>query len=103
MGNVVFQGSLGCGDHEMVEFRMLRAVRKPHSKLRALDFRIADSGVFRGLLGRIPWDRTLEGRGAQEQLLFSKDHLLQAQKGCIRQGGNQANRPEGLHGRIRPC
>lgn len=76
----MLQGSLGCSDHEIVELEMLRAVRRAQSKLRALDFRIADSGLFRNLLSRIPWDRTLEGRGAQECLGISKDHLLQAQK-----------------------
>lgn len=59
MGNVVLQGSLGCSDHEIVELEMLRAVRRAQSKLRALDFRIADSGLFRNLLveshGIEPW------------------------------------------------
>ena len=33
VGNVKLKGSLGCSDHEMVEFRILRAVRRVHSKL----------------------------------------------------------------------
>jgi len=39
MGNGKFKGSLGCSDREMVEFRILRAARRAHSKLTALDFR----------------------------------------------------------------
>ncbi|GAB0193305.1 hypothetical protein GRJ2_001795800 [Grus japonensis] len=66
VGNVKLKGSLGCSDHEMVEFKVLRAVRRVHSKLTALDFRRADFGLSRDLLGRMPWDKALEGIGAQE-------------------------------------
>ncbi|GAB0189267.1 hypothetical protein GRJ2_001392000 [Grus japonensis] len=83
MWNVKLKGSLGCSDHEMVEFRILRAVRRVHSRLTILDFRRADFGLFRDLLGRIPWDKALEGRGARDSWLIFKDHLLQAQERCI--------------------
>jgi len=33
LGNVKLKGSLGCSDHEMMEFKILRAVRRVHSKL----------------------------------------------------------------------
>jgi len=36
-------------------------------------------GLFRDLLGRVPWYKALEGRGAQESWLKFKNHLLQAQ------------------------
>ncbi|GAB0179184.1 hypothetical protein GRJ2_000383700 [Grus japonensis] len=80
VGDVKLKGSLGCSDHEMVEFRILRAARRAHSKLTTLDFRRADFGLFRDLLGRIPWDKALEGRGAQDSWLIFKGHLLQAQE-----------------------
>ncbi|GAB0210014.1 mitochondrial enolase superfamily member 1 [Grus japonensis] len=57
--------------------------RRALSKLTTLDFRRADSGLFRDLLGRIPWDKALEGRGAQDSWLIFKGHLLQAQERCI--------------------
>ncbi|GAB0186142.1 mitochondrial enolase superfamily member 1 [Grus japonensis] len=66
VGNVKLKGSLGCSDHEMVEFKILREARRAHSKLITLDFRRADFGLFRDLLGRLPWDKALEGRGSQE-------------------------------------
>ncbi|KAK4822670.1 hypothetical protein QYF61_019037 [Mycteria americana] len=53
VGNVKLKGSLGCSDHEMVEFKILRAPRRVHSKLSTLDFRRADFGLFRDLLGRV--------------------------------------------------
>ncbi|KAM9591177.1 uncharacterized protein ACIBXB_006074 isoform 2-T3 [Morphnus guianensis] len=94
--NVKLKGGLGCSDHEMVEFKILRAARRAHSKLATLDFRRADFGLFRDLLGRVPWDTALEGRGAQESWLIFKDHLLQAQERCIptkRKSGKNARRP----------
>ncbi|GAB0199193.1 hypothetical protein GRJ2_002384700 [Grus japonensis] len=73
VGNVKLKSSLGCSDHEMVDFRILRAARRACSKLTTLDFRRADFGLFRDLPGRIPWDKALEGRGAQDSwLLFKK-------------------------------
>ncbi|KFW77528.1 hypothetical protein N336_11811, partial [Phalacrocorax carbo] len=67
-----------------------------HSKLTALDFKRADFGFFRDLLGRVPWDKALEGRGDQESWLIFKDHLLQAQERYIptkRKSGKNARRP----------
>ncbi|GAB0177491.1 hypothetical protein GRJ2_000214400 [Grus japonensis] len=83
VGDVKLKGSLGCSDHKMVEFRILRAARRACSKLTTLDFSRADFGLFRDLLGRIPWDKALEGRGAQDSWLIFKGHLLQAQERCI--------------------
>jgi len=40
VGNVKHKGSLGCSDHEMVEFLSLRAARRAHSKLTTLDVRL---------------------------------------------------------------
>ncbi|KAK4807056.1 hypothetical protein QYF61_018397 [Mycteria americana] len=54
--DVKFRGSLGCSDHEMVEFRILRERNKTKSRISALDFRRVDLGLFRDLLRRIPWE-----------------------------------------------
>ncbi|GAB0209793.1 hypothetical protein GRJ2_003445000 [Grus japonensis] len=51
VGDVKLKGSLGCSDHEMVELNILRAARGTHCKLTTLDFRRADFGLFRDLLG----------------------------------------------------
>ena len=42
IGDVTVECSLGCGDHEMVEFKILRGVSRAKSKLTTLDFRRAD-------------------------------------------------------------
>jgi len=59
VGNVKLKGSLGCSDHEMVDFKIFRAARRVH-RLTTLDFSRTDFGIFRDLLGRIPWDKALE-------------------------------------------
>ncbi|GAB0204721.1 hypothetical protein GRJ2_002937700 [Grus japonensis] len=99
VGNVKLKGSLGCSDHDMVEFKILRAARRVHSKLTTPDFKRADFGLFRDLLGRVPWDKALEGRGAQESWLVFKDHLLLPQERCIpakRKPGKNAQGPAGM-------
>ena len=76
--------------------KILRAVRRAHTKLATLDFRRADIGLFRDLLGRVAWDKALEGRGAQESWLIYKDQLLQAQERYIstkRKSSKNARRP----------
>lgn len=38
VSNMKLKGSLGCRDHEMVEFKILRASKRMCSKVAALDF-----------------------------------------------------------------
>ena len=59
-------GSLGCSDHAMVEFRILRGRSRAISRITSLDFGRANVGLFKDLRGRIPWARALDGKGAQE-------------------------------------
>jgi len=80
----------------MVEFKILRAAWWAHSKFTRLDFGRADFGFFRDLVGKVPWDKALEGRRAQESWVIFKDHLLQAQEKCIptkRNSGKNIRRP----------
>jgi len=70
-------GSLGCNDHEMGEFRIL------HGRIKTLEFRRANFGLFKELLGGIPWVWALESRGVQESWSLFKHHFLLAQDRCI--------------------
>jgi len=47
-------GSLSCSDHEMVNFRILRGGSRAISMITTLDFRRANFGLFKELLGGIP-------------------------------------------------
>ncbi|KGL90612.1 hypothetical protein N301_11197, partial [Charadrius vociferus] len=61
-----------------------------------LEFGRADFGLLKNLLGMVPWNEALEGRGAQERWLIFKDHLLQAQERCVptkREAGRKARKP----------
>lgn len=66
VGNMKITDISGCRSHEMVELTILRAERRMKSKLTTMDFRRADFGFFKNLLGRVLWDKALEGRGAKE-------------------------------------
>ncbi|KAM6381950.1 uncharacterized protein FN964_003655 [Alca torda] len=91
-------GTLGCSDHEMIEFRVMGTMHKTtRSKITTLDFRRANFDLFKKLLGEIPWARALEGKGAQESRLIFKDHFLQAQDRCI------PKRKKSAKGRRRPA
>jgi len=106
VANAKLKGSRGCSDHEMVEFRILRTARRAHSKLTTLDFRRAGFGLFKDLLCRVPWNKSLEGREAQESWLIFKDHLLHQgspppSSGAMhpnKEEGRQAKMLGGLHG-----
>ena len=53
------------------------------SRLKTLDFRRANFGLFKELLRGIPWAKALEGREVQECWLLFKHHFLHAQEQCI--------------------
>jgi len=53
-------GRLGCSDREMVEFRILHGGSRAISRIKTLDFRRANFGLFKELLGGILCIRALE-------------------------------------------
>jgi len=76
-------GRLGCSDHETVEFRILCGGSRAISRIKHLDFRRDNFGLFKDLLGGIPWIRALDGRGVQERCWLLKHHLLCAEDRCV--------------------
>ncbi|KFP07547.1 hypothetical protein N300_15283, partial [Calypte anna] len=62
-----------------------------------LDFKRANFGLFKDLLGRVEWDKNMDGKGAQEIWSIFKDHLLHAQDQCVpmkRKVGKSVRRPK---------
>lgn len=51
MGNMKLKNNLDCSSYGIVEFKILKAVRKVHRKLANLDFRRADFGLIKDMLG----------------------------------------------------
>jgi len=100
-GDVKAGGRLGCSDHEMVEFRILRGGRRAISWNKTLDLRRANFGLFKELShGGIPWARALKGRGVQERWSLLKHHFLQAQERCItlrKKSSKRGRRPAWLN------
>ncbi|GAB0209305.1 hypothetical protein GRJ2_003396200 [Grus japonensis] len=88
VGDVKLKGSLGCSDHEMVEFRILRAARRASSKLPTLDFRRADLDLSRDLL-EAPMDE--QGAPGQSQTQKGSLQRVEARAGSL--GGIQRNCP----------
>ena len=64
----------------MVEFSILGEARKGTSKTALLDFQRADFELFRTLVGRVPWEVVLKGRGVQEAWVLFKKEILMAQE-----------------------
>lgn len=75
MGNGKLKGSLGSSDHEMMELKTLRLVKRAYSKLLTLDFRRADVGLFRSRC-------LVEYHGTQESWLISKHCSFKLQIGA---------------------
>ena len=74
---------LGQRDHEMVEFSILGEARKGTSKTAVLDFRRADFELFRTLVGGVPWEAVLKGRGVREGWALCKREILMMQERSV--------------------
>ncbi|XP_071671878.1 synaptonemal complex protein 2 isoform X2 [Patagioenas fasciata] len=84
----------------MVEFRVLCGRNRIASRIATLDFSRANFGLFKQLLGEIPWARLLEGKGAQDSWLVFRDCFYQVQDQSIpthRKSRKGARRPAWLN------
>lgn len=75
--------SLNTGALAAVIMRWWKAARRVCSKFKILGFRRVEFGLFRDLLGKVPWDKALKAGWAQKGWLILKDCLLKAQVWCI--------------------
>ncbi|CAM4670924.1 unnamed protein product [Lepidochelys kempii] len=87
----------------MVEFRILTQGRKESSRIQTLDFRKADFDSLRELMGKIPWENNMRGKGVQESWLYFKESLLRLQGQTIpmcRKNSKYGRRPAWLNNEI---
>ncbi|CAM4569974.1 unnamed protein product [Lepidochelys olivacea] len=103
VGEAKVDGNLGGSDHEMVEFKILTQGRKESSRIRTLDFRKADFDSLRELMGKIPWENNMRGKGVQESWLYFKDSLMRLQGQTIpmcRKNSKYGRQPAWLNSEI---
>jgi len=66
IGDVKTGGSLGCSDHVLVEFTVLRHMGKVRSIIRTFNFRKTNFQLFKELVSRTPWEMVLRYRRAEQ-------------------------------------
>jgi len=71
-------GSLGCSDHALVEFVMLKNAGLAKSRAKDLCFRRANFRPLKELLSGIPWETVLKGMGTEQSWQLFKDTHLRA-------------------------
>ncbi|KAK4827894.1 hypothetical protein QYF61_022317 [Mycteria americana] len=80
IGDIKTGGSLGCSDHALVEFAVLRDMGQAESKARTLNFRKANFQLFKELVNRTPWETALRDKGAEQSWQIFKDAFHRAQE-----------------------
>jgi len=83
VGDVTVGGCLGHSDHVVIDFSILREVRREVSRTSTLDFHRAEFGLFRNLVDRVPWEVVLKGKGLQEGWTLLKEEVLKTQEPAI--------------------
>ena len=76
--DIMTGGSLGCSDHALVEFTVLRDMGQAENKVGTLNFRKAKFQLFKELVNRTPWETALGDKGAEQRWQIFKDTFLRA-------------------------
>ena len=71
--------SLGCSDHALVEFVILKNAGLAKNRARTLCFRRANFWLLNELLSGIPWETVLKGMDTEQSWQLFKDTLLRVQ------------------------
>jgi len=80
IGGIKTGASLGCSDHALVEFTVLRCEGKVRSTVRTLNFRKVKFQLFKELVSRGPWETVLRDRRAEQNRQIFKDTFHRAQE-----------------------
>ncbi|KAK4829023.1 hypothetical protein QYF61_001798 [Mycteria americana] len=99
ISDIKIGGSLGCSDHTLVEFTVLRDMGQERSIVRTLNFRKAKFQLFYELVSRTPWETDLSNRGAEQSWQIFKDGFHKAQELSVprcRISGKEGKRPAWL-------
>jgi len=99
IGGIKTGGSLGCSDHALVEFTVLRDMGKARSIVRTLNFIKANFQLFKELVSRTPWEMVLSDRGAEQSWQIFKDAFHKVQELSVprcKKSGKEGKRPAWL-------
>jgi len=86
IGDIKVGGSLGCSDHALVVFAVLRGMGQVKSKVRTLNFRKAKFQLFKELVSRTPWESALRDKGAKQSWHICKDAFHKSARALDPQG-----------------
>ena len=68
IGDTKIGGSLGCSDHALAEYTVLRHMGQAKSKVRTLNFRKANFQLFKESVSRTPWEMVFRDKDAEQSL-----------------------------------
>jgi len=72
-------GAVLGSDHKMEQFSIPGEVRRELSKTASLEYQRADFELAGTLVGRVPWESVLKGKGGREGWSNLKKELLEVQ------------------------
>ncbi|PKU47054.1 nedd4-binding protein 2-like 2 [Limosa lapponica baueri] len=101
IGDIKIRGSLGCSDHALVEFTVLRDMSQARSKVRTLNFRKTKFQLFKKLVNRSPWETALRDKGAEQSWQIFKNAFHREQEFSIfrcKKAGKEGKRLAWLSG-----
>ncbi|KAJ7418346.1 hypothetical protein BTVI_29644 [Pitangus sulphuratus] len=78
--DVKIGGSLGCSDHALVKFAVLRNMGQVKNKVRPLNLRKANFQLFKDIVNRIPWETALRDKVTEQSWQIFKDVFQRAQE-----------------------
>jgi len=99
ISDIKIGSSLGCSDHALVEFTVLRDTGQSKTKVRTLNFRKANFQLFKQLVNRILWETVLRDKGAEQSWQIFRDAFHRAKELLMprcNKSGKEGKRPAWL-------
>lgn len=89
---------LGCNDHTVVEFAVLREIGEEKGKVKPLNFREVNFQHFKEVVNRTSWETALRDKGAEQRWQVFRDSIHKSARALDASVKNQEIKPRDLHG-----